>query len=392
VTIRGTVFAKYPRKAIQETQRMPLPTAFAPAERLNPGELEEQQELVEGAIGDRRCLDAVPEPLVVLNAQRQVTYANAAFLRSIGKKTTADVLGVRPGEALNCTHAGGTGGCGTTAFCRTCGAVTAILESQQGQQSQHECRILTDGDGSALDLQVMASPFDVKGERYTLFTVQDISDQKRRRALERIFFHDILNAAGGLQGLAQLEIDGDNDNEFVEIVHRIASQLVSEIRAQRELSAAESNELIPSLSPLRSKGVLEDVVSMYAHHEVARGKNLVFGVAHDAPFISDAGLLRRVLGNMVKNALEASGAGDSVTVTCEANHELIYFAVHNPAVMTPDVRLQIFQRSFSTKGKDRGLGTYSIKLLTECYLGGYVTCESNPQDGTMFRIALPLGM
>lgn len=371
---------------------MPLPTAFAPAERMGADELEKQRVLVQSAIGDQHCLDAVPEPLVVLNALRQVTYANAAFLKSIGKKTTADVLGVRPGEALNCTHSGGTGGCGTSAFCRTCGAVTAILESQQGQQTQRECRILTDGDGSALDLQVMASPFEVHGERYTIFAVQDISDQKRRRALERIFFHDILNAAGGLQGLAQLEIEGDKDNEFVEIVHQIASQLVNEIRAQRELSAAENNELVPSPVPLRSKDILADVVGIYTGHEVARGKGLVIGTAHDVSFISDAVLVRRVLGNMVKNALEASSAGEDVTIMCEANTEVINFTVHNPAVMNPDVRLQIFQRSFSTKGKDRGLGTYSIKLLTERYLGGQVNFESKPEAGTTFTITLPLGV
>lgn len=371
---------------------MPLPTAFAPAERVSAEDLAKQHALVELAIGDQRFLDAVPEPLVVLNGLRQVTYANAAFLTSIGKKTTADVLGARPGEALHCTHAGGAGGCGTTAYCQTCGAVTAILESQQGQQSQRECRILTDGEGSALDLQVMASPFEVKGERYTLFAVQDISDQKRRRALERIFFHDILNAAGGLQGLAQLEIDGDNDNEFVEIVHRIATQLVTEIRAQRELTAAENNELVPSPVALRSREVLEEVLGIYAGHEVARGKGLVIGSVDEVPFISDAGLMRRVLGNMVKNALEASKAGETVTMTCGANAEVIHFAVHNPAVMPPDVRLQIFQRSFSTKGKDRGLGTYSIKLLTERYLGGQVSFESVSGSGTTFCITLPLGV
>ncbi len=371
---------------------MPLPTAFAPAERTSKEDLIQQQASVELAIGDRRCLDAVPEPLVVLNGLRQVTYANAAFLKSIGKKTTAEVLGARPGEAMNCTHSGGTGGCGTTAYCRTCGAMTAILESQEGQQSQRECRILTNGDGSALDLAVMASPFDVKGERFTLFAVQDISDQKRRRALERIFFHDILNAAGGLQGLAQLEIEGDKDNEFVEIVHQIATQLVMEIRAQRELTAAENNELVPSPVPLRSREVLEEVLGSCAGHEVGRGKKLVIGTAQEVSFISDAGLVRRVLGNMVKNALEASRSGETVTMMCDAGTDVIRFSVHNPAVMSPEVRLQIFQRSFSTKGKDRGLGTYSIKLLTERYLGGQVSFESTPDAGTTFCITLPIGV
>jgi signal transduction histidine kinase len=45
----------------------------------------------------------------------------------------------------------------------------------------------------------------------------------------------------------------------------------------------------------------------------------------------------------------------------------------------------VFQRSFSTKGTGRGLGTYSIKLLTERYLGGRVWFESAEGHGTTFH-------
>jgi signal transduction histidine kinase len=58
--------------------------------------------------------------------------------------------------------------------------------------------------------------------------------------------------------------------------------------------------------------------------------------------------------------------------------------------MPKEVQMQIFQRSFSTKGKGRGIGTYSIKLLTETYLGGKVSFRSEERHGTTFRIDLPL--
>ncbi len=53
-----------------------------------------------------------------------------------------------------------------------------------------------------------------------------------------------------------------------------------------------------------------------------------------------------------------------------------------------DVQLQLFQRSFSTKGIGRGIGTYSIKLLTENYLKGSVNFISNENEGTLFTIEL----
>ncbi len=51
--------------------------------------------------------------------------------------------------------------------------------------------------------------------------------------------------------------------------------------------------------------------------------------------------------------------------------------------------MQMFHRSFSTKGTGRGLGTYSMKLLSERYLGGSVTFRSIPGEGTTFTARYP---
>jgi CheY-like chemotaxis protein len=58
--------------------------------------------------------------------------------------------------------------------------------------------------------------------------------------------------------------------------------------------------------------------------------------------------------------------------------------------MAPHVQLQMFQRSFSTKGRGRGIGTYSVKLLTEKYLKGRVAFTSDPLTGTTFSVMVPL--
>jgi len=56
--------------------------------------------------------------------------------------------------------------------------------------------------------------------------------------------------------------------------------------------------------------------------------------------------------------------------------------------MTHDVEMQVFLRSFSTEGVQRGLGTYSLKIIGEQYLGGKVNFEPNPERGTTFFIDL----
>ncbi|MBK8046925.1 MAG: hypothetical protein IPK16_07250 [Anaerolineales bacterium] len=60
-----------------------------------------------------------------------------------------------------------------------------------------------------------------------------------------------------------------------------------------------------------------------------------------------------------------------------------------PGLDSADIQLQVFQRSFSTKGNGRGLGTYSMKLLTERYLQGEVGFVSTPESGTTFFARFP---
>lgn len=374
---------------------MTIHTDFAPAARASEDEVQRQRQMFQDAPLMTHMLNAVPDIVMVLNRERQIVYANRSLYDTLGIaiEDIDDVLGNRPGEVLKCVHAfESEGGCGTTEFCSTCGAVKAILASQENRADVQECRIIQDQTGDALDLRVWAKPLVLGGEAFTVFTVANISHEKRREALERIFFHDILNTAGGLKGLAELirEASLEELNEFQEIILRLSDDLIEEIQAQRQLAAAENDALATHPSIFDTEEVLMEVVDLYAGHEVARGRKIQ--IAQDAyrgSLTTDRVLLRRVLGNMTKNALEAAKPGDMVTLGCEAVDEEVAFWVHNPGFIPPDIQLQIFQRSFSTKGAGRGLGTYSIKLLTGRYLKGRVSFGTSPASGTTFRAICP---
>jgi len=122
---------------------------------------------------------------------------------------------------------------------------------------------------------------------------------------------------------------------------------------------------------------------------VGKNKKLVVSAdCEDARIKTDKTLLSRVIGNLVKNALEAEAAGATVTLNCKKSGDGAVFTVHNPGQMPEDSRLQVFQRSFSTKGAGRGLGTYSIRLLTVRYLKGKVSFTTG-DSGTTFLAEYP---
>jgi signal transduction histidine kinase len=166
--------------------------------------------------------------------------------------------------------------------------------------------------------------------------------------------------------------------------------LAEDIEAQRDLAAAERGDLIVTPKVLKAGVVLQRVQILYARRAAMEQKEIVIGEGADAVELeTDERLLSRVLGNLVKNALEASRPGDRVTLAA-CNDGGVILSVHNQAVMPEVVQAQVFQRLFSTKeGSGRGLGTYSVKLLTEQYLGGIVEFYSTPVGGTTFRLRLP---
>jgi signal transduction histidine kinase len=129
------------------------------------------------------------------------------------------------------------------------------------------------------------------------------------------------------------------------------------------------------------------------NHPVAEGKQIeIDPQAAQIEMFSDETILHRIIGNMTKNALEATGQGDSIRLSCSREDNQIRFTVHNPGLIPKEVQLQIFQRSFSTKGTGRGVGTYSIKLLSEQYLNGEVGFTSTESEGTSFYGIYPLGL
>lgn len=372
-------------------------TEFAPAERADAESVQRDAEALQQAMLAEHIAHVIPSIVVILNRQRQVVYKNQRLMDLLVESSDQEVLGKRPGELFDCIHAQGSeGGCGTTEFCRECGAAKAILKSQQDKvEVEDECRI-TSTAGDAYDFRVWAAPFIFEGVEYTIFGLTDIRDEKRRDALERTFFHDVNNTLNVILGYSDLVIDEENMETLPELISTIqmaGRRLVDEIASQRRLLQAENRELSVTISPIESLSLLSEVVGLFSADDKWRDRNIVVGENSDGIEIAtDVVLLRRVLENMVKNALEATSLGEEVCLACAPSDSSMVFSVHNSGCMPRSVQLQMFQRSFSTKGKGRGIGTYSMKLFGEQYLKGKVWFSTSEDKGTTFFIAVPLSL
>ncbi len=224
-----------------------LATRFASPERLNHEKHSWLHGLLRKDHGLSILIDAMPELVMVLGETRQILLGNRAMRDFAEAQGTPDFLGMRPGEFLACQHAAtAPSGCGTGDACSNCGAVESILAAFSGNHASHECRVFrTTAEGVVpLDLKVWATPLRWHGMSLVLLVAVDISDEKRRKAMELIFFPGILDNDGAISSLSKFLFNGimtlDNDKEPL---LESAQALVTEIRAQMELLAAENSEL-----------------------------------------------------------------------------------------------------------------------------------------------------
>jgi len=378
----------------------PSLTRFAPAEAASREVLAEQRRVVLQEELVDILIQAMPGCVLLVNEQRQIVAFNRNALRLSGAADKGELVGKRLGEALNCIHTDDSpGGCGTSDYCSVCGAVLALLNSREsGGQVVRECLVTVKGSEElALDMQATVTPIQLHGQKFSIVVLQDISSEKRREVMERLFFHDVINTAGGIHGLASLlaereEGTGRGHSDYVDWLVSLSGNLLEEIQGQRKLMAAEQGEFVPEYSAVSVRALLLETSRLFNHHERTPGRELVLKDGPDCTVVTDASVLRRIIGNMTLNALEASPVGGVVTLSVASDESWATIEVHNSGVIPMEVQLQLFKRSFSTKASlGRGVGTYSMKLFGERYLKGKVSFRSNQDEGTVFSFSLPLG-
>ncbi len=100
--------------------------------------------------------------------------------------------------------------------------------------------------------------------------------------------------------------------------------------------------------------------------------------------------LKRVLVNLISNALQAMPKGGELTLSSCLNANNVSISVRDTGSGIPDnVKPQIFQPLFTTKAKGQGLGLAVVKRLTEA-MKGSVHFESEVGRGTAFIVNIPM--
>lgn len=103
-------------------------------------------------------------------------------------------------------------------------------------------------------------------------------------------------------------------------------------------------------------------------------------------------ILVTILGNLLENAIDALDGVSDPTITVALDYEdgsLFCIVKDNGKGISPEVIPHIFERGFSTKGTNRGLGLYLVKQSLATLENSSIKCRNNPDQGTSFIVSLP---
>lgn len=155
-----------------------------------------------------------------------------------------------------------------------------------------------------------------------------------------------------------------------------------------------TRSLEPEKKPTSLRQVLEEAVEVTRSTDAGAGRAIEVAIeAVPAELLTDPGLLRQIVINLLTNAfdaIEAQGGKISLSARTEARDVLITISDTGSGIAIEDLR-RIFEPFYTTKGRGKGTGL-GLAICRELVaaLGGTISVESTFGQGSTFTIRLPI--
>ncbi len=224
-----------------------------------------------------------------------------------------------------------------------------------------------------------------------------------RDDLKNMIVHDLRTPLTSvITGMQTLELIGDLDStqrEMVSIAISGGELLLGMINDLLEVEKMESGTMVLDNTLLDAAALVDSAVRQVA--ALAENEELMLSrqLETDLPaFRGDKTKLRRVLVNLLGNAIKFTPSGGTLTIAArlEASDQSLVFSVRDTGEGIPAEAFEHIFEKFGQVASRHGGRTMSTGLgLTFCRLaveahGGHIHVESVPGEGSVFSFTLPL--
>jgi PAS domain S-box-containing protein len=356
----------------------------------------------------RGLLNAAPDPILAVDAAGRIVFANTHAEQTFGY--AHNELLEQPVELLVPDRVRDRHRALRTSYLSapTTRAMGAGLELRARRK-----------DGTELPVEISLSPLGDPGGSMTVVIIRDVSDRTRleeERATERaavaqlkddlsnMIIHDLKNPVNGIIMTTQAMLRrahevSDRQRKGLNNIEQTCHEMLRLTHNLLDIAKMEAGKMPVQEEAVDLARIVADVARAYGPVAEQLRKRLVTAVGGPLPSATaDADLVRRVLVNLVVNAIRHSG-GDQVCIEAQAesaNATLTMRVVDNGRGIALADQARIFEKFASVRRSpsgepsgDTGLGLPFCKLAVE-RMGGAIALASRPGASTVFSVTLPV--
>jgi signal transduction histidine kinase len=205
--------------------------------------------------------------------------------------------------------------------------------------------------------------------------------------------HDIRNPLQAITGdiyLAKKEIASMSESKEKKNVLECLEEIQENIYYIDKI-VVDLQDYARPLIPMTREIYLQKLINeLLAKHGVPPNVKVQVKVQKEVgTVVADSDILKRILGNLIINAVQAMPKGGKLTIqACKEANGLIITVEDTGVGIADEVKDKLFAPLFTTKAKGQGFGLAVVKHMTEA-LGGTVSFESQEGKGTTFMVHLP---
>jgi PAS domain S-box-containing protein len=281
------------------------------------------------------------------------------------------------------------------------GLVEAVAVVRDGRQESHEAQLVCARPQGRRTLSLVVSALLGEGRRPlgTVVVVEDLTQilatqrlEAWKEAVERVI-HEIKNPLTPVALAAEtLKTAWARDPaRFASVFPSAVDMILGAVRDLKQLIGEFSRfSRLPAMRPERldPNALVLEALSPYTKTPPDRLR-VKLELAADAPEVeADADQIKRVLLNVINNALEAMAEkGGALRLSTQREQGGVTIRVEDDGPGVEDVE-RIFEPHYTTKVKGTGLGLAIARQIVDEH-GGTIRAESKPGHGTTVRIHLP---